>query len=405
MDSGKGSFLALIEWNQGGHHDTYLRIFTATLLRQGHQLLVLCREPEELLDALSKEFSEADLGRVRLALVPDPEWIRKRRRWPLGLAFRAYAGNIVKEVRKTEKLWGGGAEIYFACLYEHQVRVLHSVIRAMRGRKWSGLYLHPHAFHHPHKSIPGVKRKWPISRIWPLPGLRGLLMLDERIASAVAKVVGRPVMALPDIADASVGGDDAFAASLRKFAAGRPIVGVMGHLLPSKGVDVLARCALADETDEVVYAFAGEVHWSMFPEEDQRLLRLIASSSNVWIQDGRILDEGTYNAVFQSCDLIFAAYHDFPHSSNTLTKAALFEKPVLVTDGYLMAERVRRYRMGEVLPSGYSQETLAAVISKLAPRVGEWRDSSQPDWEGYRHDHSQDRLAEVLLEFFPGDQR
>ncbi len=405
MDNRGSSFLALIEWNRGGHHDTYLRVFAATLLRQGHRLLVLCRDPEELLESLSAECPAIDLERLRVVVVVDSEWIRERRRWPFGWAFRAYAAKIVREVRSVEKVWGGSAEIYFTCLYEHQVRVLHSVIKALGGRTWSGLYLHPHAFHHPHRRVPGVKRKWPVSRIWTLPGFRGLLMLDERIAPTVAEAAGRPVMALPDIADESTRRDDPLAVSLRKFAAGRPVVAVMGHLLPSKGVDVLARCALADETGEVVYGFAGEVHWSMFSEEDQRLLRLTGSSPNVWFHDGRIPDEAAYNAVFDSCDVIFAAYHDFPHSSNTLTKAALFEKPVLVTDGHLMAERVRRYQMGKVLSPDYSEATLAATVRELAPQVEEWKETNKPNWEGCRRDHSQERLAEVLLEFFPAGQQ
>ncbi len=35
-----------------------------------------------------------------------------------------------------------------------------------------------------------------------------------------------------------------------------------------------------------------------------------------------------------------------------LTKAAVFKKPVVVSDGFLMAERVRVYRMGENVPEG-----------------------------------------------------
>ena len=37
---------------------------------------------------------------------------------------------------------------------------------------------------------------------------------------------------------------------------------------------------------------------------------------------------------------------NFPHSSNIMTKAAAFNKPILVNDGYLMSERVKTYGIG-----------------------------------------------------------
>ncbi len=59
--------------------------------------------------------------------------------------------------------------------------------------------------------------------------------------------------------------------------------------------------------------------------------------------------------MIDAADVVFCAFDDFPFSSNTLTKAAVFEKPVVVSEGYLMAERVRSYRTGEVVPQGNAE--------------------------------------------------
>ena len=367
---------------------------------------MLCPDPNALQSALAARLPPDVMSRCKAIAIAGPEWIRKLPRWRAGLAFRAYGRIIQNHVRDAEEANGGAAaEVYFTCLYEHQVRMYHAVIGGLRGRAWTGLYLHPHIFHRPDRLAPGVKRKWPISRLWSLPGLRGLLMLDEGIAPMVAQAIGRPVTLLPDIADDSCRTDDPLALSLQKFSAGRPIVGLLGHLVPSKGVVALARCALAD-SGSIVFAFAGEIHWEMFAEEEQDLLRRLKTDCpHVWIHDGRIPDESAYNMLFSSCDVIFAAYHDFPHSSNTLTKAAIFKKPVLVSSGHLIAERVIRYRLGEVLPAGCSEERILSILRDLVFRAEGWAEASKPDWAGYCRDHSPERLAEVLLGFFPRNQR
>ncbi len=48
--------IALIGENWGGHHPTYLKIFTKTLLELGHQVIVFCPEPTELSEWIAQNF-------------------------------------------------------------------------------------------------------------------------------------------------------------------------------------------------------------------------------------------------------------------------------------------------------------------------------------------------------------
>lgn len=61
----------------------------------------------------------------------------------------------------------------------------------------------------------------------------------------------------------------------------------------------------------------------------------------------KIPDESCFNALIAESDLIFAAYKQFTGSSNLLTKAAAFRKPVIVSRGLCMGRRVEQYGTGQ----------------------------------------------------------
>ncbi|MGJ8633864.1 MAG: hypothetical protein ACSHX7_08085 [Luteolibacter sp.] len=382
--------VSIVEWNAGGHHDTYLRVYASVLLNKGLKVNVLCREPEAVEKWLEERHGK---GCVRVVGIPGPEWVRERRKWPFGLGFRAYGMMLRKRLEVLEN--GERSEVYFSCLYEHQVRILAGVIRRLGGRFWSGFYMHPHSFYFPGKQAPGVKKKWPISRLWGLAGFRGLTMLDECVAADVEEVVGVAVCVLPDIADDSVDGGSVLTKELQDAGRGRKVIGLMGHLVPSKGVIALARRAKTDVSGRLLYAFVGEIHWEMFSEKEREVLKeLSGMGDHVWVYDARVCDEGSYNALLKNCDVLYAAYEKFPHSSNTLTKAAIFEKPVIVSDGFLMAARVRRYGIGVVLPEGWGDDELLKAIE------GSLSEDKGRGFKGYREMHSMKKLEERLGGFF-----
>jgi hypothetical protein len=101
------------------------------------------------------------------------------------------------------------------------------------------------------------------------------------------------------------------------------------------------------------------------------------------------------NAVIAESDVVFAAYKDFPNSSNVLTKAAFFHRPIVVSDGYLMAERVRRHNLGEVVPEGNLDSLVSAVTRMTAP--GYYKNlCTNARWDEYAADHSLTRLRAVM---------
>jgi len=109
------------------------------------------------------------------------------------------------------------------------------------------------------------------------------------------------------------------------------------------------------------------------------------------------LPEKTMNSVVAASDVMVADYRQFPNSSNALTKAALFERPIVESEGYLMAERVKKYGMGEVVPEGDVEALVVAIQKMVKPEYYE-NLRSQASWAEYRQAHSVDRLNKVFEE-------
>ena len=399
--SNKVDALAILEWNEGGHHESYLNLYVASLLASGRRLVVLCRNPEQLMAGLIMTgVSNSILDELLVVeRMPGLSWLDAHRAWPRFLRYWAYANHVGRILKMAEKRLGERCHsVFFSCLYEHQTRAIMALVARAR-RPWCGLYLQASAFHFASKTGASTKGARRLFRLLADSRLKCLLMLDEGISNQVATASGRPVILVPDVTDASIEANSPLAVKARVFAGSKPLVGLMGHLLPSKGTATLATMSMDPEAADLAFLFAGEIHWEMFSAVDKQVLtQAMQHAPGAMFCEARIPDERSYNALLKSCDVLFAAYHDFPFSSNTLTKAAVFEKPVIVSAGHLMASRVREYRMGEIVPAGDVKAALDA-IHRITHDPEGWRHAMQPRWSDYRQRHSTNALKSVMQDF------
>jgi hypothetical protein len=263
---------------------------------------------------------------------------------------------------------------------------------------WAGLYLHVSGFR-----IPGDTESHPLTRfgrVNEIGGnrLRGLAVLDEGSVDFVSSVSGCDnVVAFPDFSETACSEDFHVAAKLRGFAAGRRVIGIAGHLQPSKGTVTLAQAALRSRREgrQEVFAFIGELWWELYSENDRQVLRDAFAGENVFTHFDRIPREEDFNAVLQSFDVIYAGYHDFPHSSNMPAKAAGLRRPMIVSDGYLLGDRVSRYRLGRVIPQRDVDATLVAIRETVLNKDCSGFESGASE---YLDVHSTARLKQAMDE-------
>jgi hypothetical protein len=236
-------------------------------------------------------------------------------------------------------------------------------------------------------------------KIFGSPPMRSIGILDEGIRDAVSKAVGgKPVFVFPDITDGSLSvGDfpEGLGGKLKALAAGRPIVSLTGHLQWTKGIDVFTQAASHPALRDIFFFLGGEVMWRDISLELRNALELAWEGlPNLYAYPKHLKN---MNSVVAASDVMVAAYRQFPNSSNALAKAALFERPIVVSEGYLMAERVRKYGLGEVVPEGDVEALVAAIQKMVKPEYYE-NLRSQARWAEYRQAHSVERLNKVFKE-------
>lgn len=395
--------IALIDWRWVGHHPNYFVNYAAALAEAGCDVAPFCPEPEDFaarLAAVVGSACESTAKRIAPAQrigEPRPSKVRPARFQPWHTAWRRFA-ELRRKLRSWEAVQGRKIDlVFFACIYDHIFRDFARLEGAL-GYPWAGLYLHARSFRLPGSPMPYTGVMPCPERIFTGSRLRGAGVLDEGAVEPMRRLTGgKPVVVFPDFTDDRVPADGEEASGLARkvkaLAGTRPIVSLVGHLQWTKGLEDFT--ALAAEMGDVFFFLGGEVNWTEIPEIKRRWMQeRWEQADNMWAHLQYVPDQAM-NKVLSVSDVVFAAYRSFPNSSNILTKAAAVERLVLVSDGHLMAERVRAFEMGEVVPEGDVPAMAAAVRRMLAPGyAGTLRERAR--WADYREAHSVQRLKEVF---------
>lgn len=262
---------------------------------------------------------------------------------------------------------------------------------------WAGLYLHPYHFR-----FKTSRRFWLRERLFPAhapllaANCRAVLTLDEGIVQAMSRKLAKPVLRMPDVTNPVPGTvNSEIARQIRPRAAGRFVCGLFGVLQKRKGILPLLKAAEA-RPPGWFFVFAGELQKNDFSMAELDYIEQFAKSApdNCLFWTQKIPDEAGFNAAMAECDVIYAAYEMFPHSSNIMTKAALLQKPIIVSPGFLMAERVAAFNLGWVLPANSDQ-----VVGKFFAALTEENVQSlraKALFKEYLKEHSHQRLDETF---------
>ena len=203
---------------------------------------------------------------------------------------------------------------------------------------------------------------------------------------------GRSIEPCPDFTNESIPDPVPLTDELRRFAKGRTLVGSVGVVDARKGILQLLEVASAAQQqglDDVAFVVAGLAS-TEFASRIETTIEERGLENFKFV--GRRLEEEEFNATLSTLDVVWVAYKNFPHSSNILTKASLLSRPVLVSDGGLLAHRVSRYGNGAVIRADETDEVLRAIR-----RLRDQKPSA-PAFERYASDHSITRFRELLSE-------
>ena len=297
-----------------------------------------------------------------------------------------------RAIRRAQSESGYAPDLVFfawldGCLGRYQS---HHLIDLLFPYDWSGLYFHPRHLRLPlpHSAAQGGPHDY--DEALRSRHCRSVALLDEGVAERLReRLPGKEVLIFPDLADASPP-DDSFPVrqEIIAKAGARKVITLIGGVAKRKGILTLLACARKMSQAECFFVFAGSLAEETFEPDELQSLRELAADPphNCYFNFNFVPGEAQFNALVEMSDLLFASYEDFPHSSNILAKAALFKKPVIVSKGHCMEERVNAFRMGESIEYGNVTQCVEA-ISRLLDT-----EPQRADFAGYLQCHSQERL-------------
>ncbi len=433
-----------------GHLDLYARLYSACLLELGYRVVLIAQHESGVREWLVAKCGDRIddfifLARSELEVAPPcvaevitepipPLLSRLRRVWRKeggrGLALRMYlhgrkyyhwsrrpldvAGaflrrflapsgisfvSVVEELGIAERRLGVRPALVFFLYLDMMIddRKGCRYLARHLAAPWAGILFHPRKFRGHH----GVRPE----RYFGRGNARGAAFLDPDCVRRYAKIF--PALrfgALPDVTDAStLPGDSLLVTRLRELAGDRTVVLLVGSLTPDKGVMQFINVIRRADPGRFFFAIVGEVFWESFGRQEQELRRFAENPpENCLVRPGYIEDEREFNAVIAASDILYAVYPDVSGSSNTMTKAATFQRPVIVSDRYLMGERVSRYDIGAAVKSGDIDQIIAAL------ELLRQRNRDEFGFAAYRRDHSIDalkaELAKLLERWLPARQ-
>lgn len=399
--------IALIDPFWTGHHSTYLKLFAKAMLSLGHTVMAFCPHPHEVTEwvAANCEQSSARFQGFELK-EPKPSSFPYQ---PVQKALNDMSlwRSAAQAIKKARRSTGARPDLVFLAYLDDYLGNYDSprMIDLLFPYPWTGLYFNPWYLrqYERESDILGPSSQFDVEAL--AKRCRGIGLLDEGIADRMReRLPGKRVVVLPDIADDSPPDPDfPLYREIVARAKGRKIVSLLGGIAKRKGVLTLLEAAEQLRSDDCFFVFAGPLIEQAFDSGEVPYIRRIAADppENCLFHFGFIPGEARFNALVTLSDILFAGYVNFPHSSNLLTKAALFEKPVIASREYCMGERVEAFRLGECIGEGNVSECVAALRRLLNG------DDTNRNFAGYRLLHSEERFRsalQTLLSHEPADR-
>jgi glycosyltransferase involved in cell wall biosynthesis len=385
----------LIDPLNGGHHAGYVERACVALVERGVRVGVVAGDARGILERVQARCNPEPGQVTAHEYAPITPWpsLPFRLRTPMEALGRWWQARLW--VNRVGRAMGvRNPFVLFAWLDSYLDRLLPAtLVDALFPFDWAGIWFHPRSFR---VGDPGVRKA--ATRVLRARRCRGVGLLDEGVSGPLKEFCGgRPVVHLPDVADdAKPAPDFPPAAEIRRQGAGRCVVGLVGSIAARKGVSTLLDAAERMDPERWLFVLAGAPAERTFRPEQLARLRALAEApaAPVLAHFARIPGEAEFNAVVDACDILFAAYDRFPHSSNILAKAALFAKPVVVSKGYCMAEQVERYGLGLAIDEGDSAQCVAAL-----ERIRKDLEGGRTDFgfEAFVRDHMPEQFERAVV--------
>ena len=363
--------IAVVDSTTSGHRETFYKQFARSWQEAGHEVMMFTPTAIEEITHQAVKFKP-------LLPLPVNQPIMKKLTVLQNARIRLYNLKIVLDNVNpfTHDL------VFFACLDDFLPTLSNtSLLNELMPYHWSGLLVQ--------SALPTYKWWMPDVR----PALRhkhctGIGILNE-FSSETLKSWQKNIIQLPDFADLSTPNEEyALCQNIRTEAQGRKIISLLGSINKRKGIDLLLNTIELMPQDEYYFVIAGKSSLTM--NETKRLESFANQHKNMMISLDKIPTEADFNTLVTQSDIIFAVYQQFTGSSNLLTKAAAFYKPVVVTTNQCMGRRIEVYQTGIAIDEKDANACSKAIIELCKRKI------DRKNYEQYLALHRTETLSNCL---------
>lgn len=395
--------VVLIDPYQGGHHLMYLRLFSKAILELGYQVVACSADSENLDNWIVAQLHDSPEliknFKTLTILENQPKRLFNLNLQPLNTLSRWYQAK--KTIRQVIQLVDHHPDlVLFNWVDSYLSRYIPaSIIDIIFPFPWFGICFQP-KLDDPQKI--NHNHFFNFHQIFKAFYCQGVGVLDNEQTTKLQLQLNKKVITFPDITDEANPDFNFFVAlDIKKKADGRKIIGLLGSLNKRKGLLNLLKASQQPSNEKYFFAFVGQLsHYTLQAEELEYIQKIRAlNPSNCYFHFELIPDEPQFNALVNTCDILFAAYENFPYSSNILTKAAVFKKPLIATTGSCVGNRVHQFQMGLTIEEG-SLDQCSEAIHNLCNDLDISLTSLQPDFESYRKIHSSAQVFCVFQSLF-----
>jgi len=392
--------VALVDPYRGGHHIAFMRYFSRALLTSGHSVIIL--QPNAQTDVIPwlemKYSGDHEVWNYDYQL-PAFKNIG-RAQWVITLRAFTYWKHLKKVLRKVEAELNLTIDlVFFAWLDSYLANYLApSILGRIFPYYWAGLYFHPRhlRLENNMEKLVGLSE---VDVALSAKLCKGVAVHDSGIIDVMTKrYPNKRIVWFPEIADSTAPRDNyPLSNQIIEGAKDRSIVGMIG-LTKQQGLLTLMRLAKVAPAEFFYFVFVGRFNdRDMTASEKVEWHNFVQHHSEDCFFHFHSIPEGEeYNAVFNCFDIPFIVYENFTSTSNRLTKAANFHKPVLANDDYIIGEEVKKYNLGLTVKSGDVDQCLEA-ISEL--RSNQWNSYNTAQFRLFAELNSLDKLPDCFGQF------
>lgn len=391
--------IVLIDPFIGGHNPTYRQILAKTLLALNNRVITLCPDPSELTQWIQEKCTHnAELFHAIEIQTPKPSFFPFNRNISISFQLWQYAGTAIdrlccKNGQKPDLVFFGYLDPY---LHPY---LPPSIIDIIFPYRWSGLYFLPSHLRSEKNFLSQQMATFKNPEfVLNSSHCRAIAVLDEGITEKLKIAVRKPIITFPDVTD-SCPPDINFevAQQIRERKRGKKVISLLGGLTERKGVLKFLEISQKVPQEKYLFVLAGQLFKNHFNKQQWNEIERIVNLSppNCLFYFERISGEAQFNALVAESDILFAVYNNFMHSSNILTKAAIFKKPVVVSDAHCMGERVQKFQLGLTV----KENDLLQIIEALDYLSKDCNlKTLKLNFEEYQHRHKQEMLQEAFQE-------